>query len=163
MSPFRRIEMTTLYRQPLDFISLAMRSVGEISIGCHEPHILRQKCSSTGGCLSVRDLALRWECSERRSALLVDRWVSTRGVILIPGAPEVLLPAFQLDLETRAPRPAIHMVLVELAEVLDPVELTEWFVTPNLWIADRLPAELLLQDPRAVVGAARADRFIARG
>jgi len=34
---------------------------------------------------------------------------------------------------------------------------------PNTWLADDSPVDLLWLDPRAVLQAARADRFIARG
>ena len=38
-----------------------------------------------------------------------------------------------------------------------------WFAQPNSWLADQRPVDLLHCNLAAVVQAARADRFVARG
>ena len=150
-------------RVRLDSSSRELRPVREASQDCLKAHDLLDRHQATGGCYTVHALALELKCSARRAAGLLDRWTSSRCILLMPMAPEALLPVYQLDLEKGAPRPAIQKVVDELADVFSDVELAEWFVTPNLWLADRTPAELVSEDARAVLGAARADRFVARG
>lgn len=70
---------------------------------------------------------------------------------------------FQIDFLATQVRPEVQQILAEFAGVFDDWEIAEWFAAPNLWLADAPPAEMLCRDPEAVVGAARADRFIAVG
>lgn len=55
----------------------------------------------------------------------------------------------------------VNAVVRELTTVFVAWDLAAWFATPNLWIADIRPVELLATSPACVIGAARADRFIA--
>jgi hypothetical protein len=124
---------------------------------------LPERHRAAGGCFTLRTLAVTLEISERRCAKLLDHWVTSRRVLLIPETAEVLVPVFQIDTESHAPFPAVRLALIELADVFCDIEVAEWFVTPNLWLADEEPAQLVSEDPRAVIGAARADRFVAHG
>jgi hypothetical protein len=54
-------------------------------------------------------------------------------------------------------------VVDELAGTLDDWELAAWFARPNSWLQNSAPVELIDVDQPAVLQAARADRFIARG
>ncbi len=58
---------------------------------------------------------------------------------------------------------ALKPILLELISVYDAWELAKWFAQPNAWLADRLPADTLANDPSAVLQAARAERFISNG
>jgi hypothetical protein len=61
------------------------------------------------------------------------------------------------------PRPGPAGVIAELSPIFDGWELASWFAKPNLWIADAKPIDLVDECLGAVLGAARADRFIAAG
>ena len=76
---------------------------------------------------------------------------------------ELWFPAFQFNPADRSLRCAPAQIIAELAPLFDGWELAQWFVAPNLWLGDARPVDLLDIDPDGVVGAARADRFIATG
>ena len=57
----------------------------------------------------------------------------------------------------------IEAVRAELADVLDPAELAQWLSDPNSSLCGCSPADMLDFDPRAVLNAARLDRFIFKG
>jgi hypothetical protein len=152
-----------LFRTPLDHVASALRPSRDEPTATPLGFELDERHRVAGGCFTLQALALWLDMSERRCAVQLDRWVSARRVLLIPQTAEMLLPIFQIDLERFAPFPAVSSALAELADVFSDVEVCDWFVTPNLWLADEMPAQLVADDPRAVVGAARADRFIARG
>jgi hypothetical protein len=60
-------------------------------------------------------------------------------------------------------RPEAAAVLAELAGTFDDWELASWLAEPNAWLQGRTPVDALRAEPRAVLDAARADRFVARG
>lgn len=64
-------------------------------------------------------------------------------------------PAFQFDTAGRS-RPAVAQVLA--ASDLDGWELALWFATPNGWLDQQRPVDLLDGAPEQVVGAAAEDR-----
>src|SRR5450432_4355597 len=72
-------------------------------------------------------------------------------------------PTFQFEPETLSIRPVVKMVIAELKSVFDMWELAVWFCEPNLWLGDRRPVDMVDGCPDCMLGAARADRFIALG
>ncbi len=70
---------------------------------------------------------------------------------------------FQFVLPSMTIHPGVGLVVRELSGVFDELELAQWFVTPNSWLAGALPAVLIYVDAEDVLAAARADRFIAAG
>jgi hypothetical protein len=73
------------------------------------------------------------------------------------------VPNFQFEPKKLSIRPAVKMVIAELESVFDTWELAVWFCEPNLWIGDHRPVDMVDGCPECVLGAARADRFIALG
>ena len=73
------------------------------------------------------------------------------------------LPWFQFDRESLDLLPGPASVINELAPVFDGWELASWFAQPNLWLGNGRPIDLLDTSLSPVLGAARADRFIAAG
>jgi len=117
----------------------------------------------TGGLVPGDDLAgrLRRCCNQPLSQLA--RWLVAREVIGFEWRGQTLLPLFQFDVETFQPRPDVAAVLRELTCVFDDWELAWWFANPNAWLKGQAPVDVLGVDPRAVVEAARADRYVAVG
>jgi hypothetical protein len=91
------------------------------------------------------------------------RMIVSRQVVSLASRSVVLLPIFQFDLATMSLRDGPHRALLELDGVFDDWELARWFVQPNDWLQDAAPIERIENDLTAVLQAARADRFIARG
>jgi hypothetical protein len=88
---------------------------------------------------------------------VASRWAAAGRIFGVPVGAQVLYPGFQFD-GTGQPRPAVAKVL----EVLWPLKLSPW--AGALWwdtgsdVLDwQAPAEVLPQDPEAVVLAAQAD------
>lgn len=73
------------------------------------------------------------------------------------------LPWFQFDPADMSSRPGPAKVVAELATVFDGWGLARWFAQPNLWIGNARPVDLIDECLPSVLGAARADRFIAAG
>ncbi len=73
------------------------------------------------------------------------------------------LPWFQFDPADMSLRPGPASVIAELSAVFDGWRMATWFAEPNLWIGDARPIDLIDDCVASVLGAARADRFIAAG
>ena len=101
-----------------------------------------------GGMASANELALALHAL----AVLSVRWHG-----------ETFVPLFQFERSDLAIRKVVCDVIEELRTPFDNWELALWFAQPNLWLGGAVPAELVTKDERAVLGAARADRFIALG
>ena len=84
-------------------------------------------------------------------------------MVTIQWRSQTLLPLFQFDLQSSSLRPPIERVIAELTGVFDDFELAIWFAQPNSWLDGAMPVHVLGRDVPAVLGAARADRFVATG
>ena len=91
------------------------------------------------------------------------RWIVSREVLSLDWKGEVWVPWFQFDLRTMALREAAPRVTAELVPAFDRWQQALWFATPNVWLDERLPADVLATDPAGVMSAARADRFADAG
>ena len=118
---------------------------------------------STGGLLREDAVAAALFCSASDARWLLNRWIPGRRVLALTWLGRRLLPAFQFDFGAASVRTPASQVLSEFESVFDDWESAQWFATPNLWLGGRPPAEMVLDDPQAVLGAARADRYIAIG
>lgn len=90
-------------------------------------------------------------------------WIRSRSVLVVTWSGQTLVPMFQFDRREMALDPTCARVAAELKPVFDDWELVQWFATPNTWLDDARPVEMLARDEFAVLQAARTDRFIARG
>lgn len=91
------------------------------------------------------------------------RWIVTHQVVSFAWHTCTLLPMFQFDRTTMTLRPGPRAATLELSGVFDDWELAEWWARPNSWLNDIAPVDRIAEDSSAVLQAARADRFIARG
>ena len=117
----------------------------------------------TGGLLSGDELTflLRARTSQRISMLA--RWIVERRVVSFGWRGAYLLPMFQFDRADMTVRRHVSAILDEFDGTFDDWDLATWFALPNAWLRDDAPVEVLPLEPHAVLQAARADRFIARG
>lgn len=94
---------------------------------------------------------------------MLARWIVERRVVSFAWQGEYLLPMFQFDGGDMDVRRPVSAVLDEFDGTFDDWDLATWFALPNAWLGDSAPVDVLERDPHAVLQAARADRFIARG
>jgi hypothetical protein len=91
------------------------------------------------------------------------RWIVARQVVSLVWHSQALVPLFQFELSDMSRRPGVSEVVAELAGAFDGQELAEWFARPNCWLRDAAPVEVIATQQAAVLQAARADRYIAKG
>ena len=116
-----------------------------------------------GGFVSGDEVSHRLRRCAKRLPSTIEHWIACREILNVWWRDQTLMPMFQFDLENMSIRPACAAVVDELKTVFDDWELSLWFATPNIWLADAVPAAVITVDRFAVLQAARADRFIARG
>lgn len=127
--------------------------------------------ADSGGMVSGEELAQRLADSavqaggadSLQARSLVARWIVSRSVVKVLGPQGWMLPLFQFDTATATPRPSMAPVLSELRGVFIEAELALWFVSSNDWLRGDRPAMVMNKNLPAVLRAARADRFLARG
>ena len=116
----------------------------------------------TGGLVNDAELALLLRRHSTQPLSLLARWIVARRLVCYVWQSEILVPLFQFDRDDMSLRRETGQVVDELAGTFDDWELAAWFAQPNSWLQNTAPVELIDVDQRAVLQAARADRFIAR-
>lgn len=132
---------------------------------------LAEAFATTGGLVSGDELAALLRAVEPAGGTAavpqpisrVAQWIVSGAVVAFGGPRAWLLPLFQFDLSTGTVRPGMAALRAELLAVFDEIELALWFVAPNDWLGGARPALALRSDLPAVLRAARADRYVARG
>jgi hypothetical protein len=117
----------------------------------------------TGGLVSGDELTFRLRGRTSQPISMLARWIVERRVVSFGWQGEYLLPMFQFDQADMGVRRSVSAVLDEFEDTFDDWELASWFALPNGWLGDDAPVDMLLRDPQAVLQAARANRFVARG
>ena len=117
----------------------------------------------TGGLMSGDELTFLLRVRTSQPISMLARWIVERRVVSFAWHGAYLLPMFQFDRADMTVRHLVSAVLDEFDGTFDDWDLATWFALPNAWLGDDAPVEVLLLDPYAVLQAARADRFIARG
>jgi hypothetical protein len=113
-----------------------------------------------GGLASAEDV-VRWlgEAVDQPISCLA-RWIVGHDVISFQWQGHTMLPLFQFDLPQSRPHEAASAVARELLPVLGEWDACLWFAQPNVWLDDAAPVEVIGRDPRAVLDAARAHRYL---
>jgi hypothetical protein len=113
---------------------------------------------SSGGLARAQDIQDRARCGG-----VISPSVCGERPISFEWKGQLWLPRFQFGPEGFKVRPEPASVMRELATVFDGWDMANWFSQPNLWLADARPVDLLDRSLPDVIGAARADRFVAAG
>ncbi len=116
---------------------------------------------ASGGLAKIQELATLQSNGVVVDILGLSTRIARRELICFEWQALAWLPLFQFDLATLKPHQGLHPIVLELSCICDPWELARWFVQPNPWLAERLPADAMHCDCDAVFDAARAHRFIA--
>jgi hypothetical protein len=125
--------------------------------------LMQHAFRSTGGLMTGDELAVLLRRQADQPLSLLARWIVDRRVISFEASGETWLPVFQFEPGAMTVRRELQQVIDELREVFDDWELTEWFASSNCWLGGVSPSVCMLRDPEAVIGAARADRFVVVG
>ena len=125
---------------------------------------LEAACRRSGGIVSADEVVLMLRnCGSNQPLSKLARWIVARDVMSFEWRATTWLPLFQFERGDMSLRPGVSAVVCELSDVFDVWELMAWFTSPNTWLCDMAPADLVAIRPAAVLEAARADRFISRG
>jgi hypothetical protein len=116
-----------------------------------------------GGLVSSDEVALRLRRHTAQPISVLARWIVARNVVSFVWQSQTLLPLFQFDLSDMSLRGGATEVVEELSGAFDDWELATWFARPNSWLRYAAPVDMMDADQPAVLQAARADRYIARG
>ena len=136
-----------------------MRPIGADARANEVLHAYRR----TGGLASGDELTRLLRRHTSQPISMLARWIVERHVVSFEWQGEYLLPMFQFDPAGIAVRRPVSAVLDEFDGAFDDWNVATWFALPNAWLGDEAPVDVLERDPHAVLQAARADRFIARG
>ncbi len=119
------------------------------------------RCS--GGLARVDEVVTLLEGGGHSAVAALARWIVERSVISFEWQGQTWLPWFQFGAAGHVPGPAVRAVIDVLGTVYDGWELAHWFARPNSALAGCAPVDRIVSHADAVLQAARADRFIAKG
>ena len=122
-----------------------------------------QAYERTGGLLDSDEAMLLLRRRTSQPISLLARWIVQQSALSFEWGSERLFPVFQFDRSHFSVRSEVRAVLLELSGTFDDQELAAWFAAPNSWLGGAAPLDVLEADLAAVLDAARADRYIARG
>ena len=117
----------------------------------------------SGGVAAEKEMSVLFKSHYGAEALTLTNWISEREVFCFEWQSKMWFPLFQFNRFDMTPQAGLGQVLAELTSVYDSWELAIWFARPNPWLADHAPVDKLVSDLAAVLHAARADRFVAKG
>lgn len=116
-----------------------------------------------GGTARADDLALLLEEKQKGDFVSVARRIVSREIVSFEWQSHLWVPMFQFHRHDMSIRQEVRRVVHELSGVLDNWTLALWFTEPNEWLKGRRPVDMMDRQFSDVLGAARADRFVATG
>jgi len=117
----------------------------------------------TGGIVSVDEIVMLLGRHTDQPISQLARSIVGHEVLSFQWRSRTVLPAFQFDPATMAPRADVSAVTRELAPTLDDWETCLWFARPNALLGDARPLDAIALDAHAVREAARCARYMLRG
>jgi hypothetical protein len=119
-------------------------------------HTMKQAFHASGGIATSEALVASLARFTSQPIARLARWIADGEVLRFPWQGAMMLPLFQFDRTRMAPDPSVTLVIRELAPVLEDWDACLWFAQPNASLKDALPVDVLREDARAVLQAARA-------
>jgi len=124
---------------------------------------LKAAFRASGGAARADDLARLLEYRRSADGPTLQELLDKGAVFGFRWRHCLWIPMFQFDLADLSLKRGPHKVLDELSADFDGWTRAAWFARPTAWLQGRRPVDLLESNLAAVLGAARADRFIAAG
>lgn len=128
-----------------------------------ELDVMTRVFTRTGGLVCADDIARLLRRHDHQPLSLLARWIVTRELVSVSANEQIFIPLFQFDLSSMTLPATLSAVLRELTPAFGEWDLALWFASPNAWLSNRAPAEVLWTDAALLLEAARADRFVAMG
>jgi hypothetical protein len=116
-----------------------------------------------GGVVGGDDLATMLRGHHTQPLSVVAGWLVRRSILSFHWRGQTLIPLFQFERSGMCPRADVIATLQELRDAFDDWEVALWFATPNAWLDYARPVVVVDRDPRSVLSAAQADRFVVLG
>ena len=117
----------------------------------------------SGGLLRAQEAAARCKPHCGTPVHTLAGWICQRKVVSFEWLSRIWLPVFQFNRADMSRQSGLDTVLAELVTIFDDWEMAQWFATPNLWLDNKAPADLLATAAPDVFQAARAERFAIAG
>jgi hypothetical protein len=118
---------------------------------------------ASGGTARADDLALLFEEKRKGDFVSLAKRMVSRDIFSFEWQNHFWVPMFQFDPKDLTVKHEVRRVVHELASVLDNWTLARWFAEPNTWLKGKRPVDMVSRQFSEVLGAARADRFVATG
>ncbi len=118
---------------------------------------------ATGGTERGEDLATLLQNRVYGGYASLARLVGTRQVLGFKWRNTYWVPLFQFNMKDLSLRPEPQQVMAELCKDFDEWGMAVWFTQPNAWLNDEIPVDMLKTYLKAVIDAARAERFVTAG
>jgi hypothetical protein len=129
----------------------------------HQHLAMIQTYQRTGGLVTCDEAAMLLGRHRDQPISVLARWIVARDVLSFAWQAETLVPLFQFHIADMTLRRGAREVIAELAGAFDDLDLAAWFASPNCWLENAAPVVMIETDQPAVLQAARADRYLAKG
>jgi hypothetical protein len=123
-------------------------------IGAYQP---------SGGAVRADDFAMLLEERQKGNFVSLVKQIVSRDIFSFEWQNDFWIPMFQFHRGDMSVKQEARRVVHELTSVLDNWTLALWFTEPNGWLKGRRPVDMIDRQFSEVLGAARADRFVATG
>ena len=117
----------------------------------------------SGGTATADELSVMMERKQQGNFISVARQIASRDIFSFEWQNHFWIPMFQFNPLDLSIKLEVRKVVYELTDVLDSWTLAEWFTAPNAWLEGGRPVDMVDSNFLTVLGAARADRFVATG
>jgi len=124
---------------------------------------MRAAFRETGGLARAHELQGLLEVRDPRDFVRLAELIVSGAIASFEWRDAVWIPMFQIERGDQPHRPGARRVVAVLGAAFDGWVLSAWFASPNSWLEDRLPVDLIHTDQDAVLRAARADLFLCTG
>ena len=116
---------------------------------------------TSGGTATADELALLMKKKNRGNFISVAKQIASRDIFSFEWQNHFWVPMFQFHNQDLSVKQEVRRVVHELTDVLDNWTLAKWFTEPNAWLKGGRPVDMVDGNFSHVLGAARADRFVA--
>ena len=158
--------MDAMNPQPVERAVLAGPAGGGPDAGhasTREYSLMAETYASRGGLLTGEQ-ALAWMRTRAPAPIsALARPIAQRELVSFTWRGQLLVPAFQFDLRDVRPKAGVGRIVAELRDAFDDWDIATWFASRNAWLGGVRPVDAADRNELAVLGAARADRYVRVG
>ncbi len=119
---------------------------------------LLRRLRASGGLARKREVSEALQRRQGNRAGFLDTCIARRQVFAFDWQAITWLPRFQFPFAGPSPLPSMTLVMDEIDPALDGWGCARWFASPHPMLDGRAPADVIVQDFRAVINAARSHR-----